>query len=79
MEDLLSLWLLSIVFLAPVLYLLFYAHEIFGLPKSLILIYLLGLVIGFFFWKPLVLITLVITWSLMIISWLILLWQLFTK
>ena len=79
MEGFFSLLLVSIVFLGPVLYLLFYAHEIFELPKFTILIYLLGIALGFLAWKPLVLITLVIIWSLIIISWVMIMWKIFRK
>ncbi len=75
MEAFFTFWLVSVIFLGPVLYLLFYAHEIFGLPKLTILVYLLGLALGFLVWKPLVLITLIITWSLILLSWVILIWN----
>jgi len=64
--------------IAPLFYFLFYAHDIFGLPKISVLIYIASLAIGFMYWPPLVLGTLVLAWVLMIGSWALLVWQIFT-
>lgn len=60
--------------LGPFFYFAFYASDIFGLPKLSIAAYILGLSLGFTVWKPMLLITLALAWSVIIISWGMLIW-----
>ncbi|MCK4743308.1 MAG: hypothetical protein KAT25_05775 [Sulfuriflexus sp.] len=63
----------------PLFYFLFYAHDIFGLPRISVLIYIASLAIGFMYWPPLAIGTLVLAWVLMIGSWAWLIWQIFRQ
>ena len=74
MDHILPLIISSILFLGPVFYLLFFGSDIFGLPRYTVILYIIGLVLGFTVWKPMVLITLGLTWGLIIISWGMIFW-----
>jgi hypothetical protein len=73
-SGLLALIIVPVAVLGPVFYFLFYGSDIFGLPKASILLYIAAVVLGHIYWKPLVLITLALTWSLIVISWGMILW-----
>ena len=73
------LLLMGIVVFGPLFYFLFYAHDIFGLPKWLALIYVVGVVLGFTVWAPIVSITVSIAWILVIGSWSWILWNIFKQ
>lgn len=61
----------------PFFFFLFYGHEIFGLPRYLVLVYLAGLAIGFTLWKPMLLITLSLSWIIVVSSYVRMLWGIF--
>lgn len=69
------LFISAVLILGPLFYLLFFAHEIFDYSKLTALAYIAGLAIGFTLWKPLVLITLTVSWSFVIGSWLWIVWN----
>jgi len=73
------LFLSGIIIFGPLFYFLFYAHDIFGLPKWLVLIYVLGVVSGFVVWPPITSIMVTIAWALVIGSWLWILWGIFRE
>ena len=64
-----SIFIIGIIGFGPLLFFMFYAHDIFGLSKFSPLIYISGLAIGFLWWEPLVSITLTLSWLLVIGSW----------
>ena len=74
MDIILPLIIGAILFLGPIFYFLFFGSDIFGLPGYTVILYIIGLVVGFTLWKPMVLITLGLTWGLIIISWGMLFW-----
>ena len=65
----------AVLILGPLIYLLYFANEIFDYSKLVALVYIAGLAIGFTLWKPMVLITLISTWCLVIGSWLWIVWK----
>ena len=71
--------LVGTILLGPLFYFLFYAHDIFNLPKWSALIYIAGVASGFVFWPPIASITVTLAWILVIGSWLWLLWQIFRQ
>jgi len=75
METFLYLLLGSSLLLGPLFFFFFYADSLFGYSKYSGAVYIISLAIGFFIWKPLVIITLAISWAIILISWGILLWQ----
>ena len=75
LEDLLVLALTGILFVAPLLYFSFFAPQLFGIPRWVVLPYLMGLPAGFLAWLPLLSITLAIAWGTMILSWAYLMWN----
>jgi len=74
METFIQLLLGSSLLLGPLFFFIFYADSIFGYGKFVGIAYVVGMAIGFFIWKPLLLITLVISWALIVISWGMILW-----
>ena len=71
------MFLAGIIIFGPLFYFLFYAHDIFGLPKWLSLIYVVGVVAGFVAWPPIASITVSISWLLVIGSWIWIIWNIF--
>jgi len=74
METFVQLLLGSALMLGPLLFFIFYADSIFGYGKFVSIAYVVGMATGFFIWKPLLLMTLVISWALIVISWGMILW-----
>lgn len=64
-----NIFILGILILGPFFYMLLYAHELFGLPKYAPLIYMLALVVSLVFWNSMALIILLLSWLLVIGSW----------
>lgn len=77
MGGIIQLWIVAVIVLTPLLYFLFYAYDIFGFSKWFSLLYVVGLVTGFLFWKPMVIITLALGWVMLIGSWVYIFWHIF--
>lgn len=67
------------LFFVPLLFLIFYGSEICGFPKLSLLLYISGIIIGFYFWQPMLTITLIVGWSVCVICWILYVWGIFRQ
>jgi len=74
-----ELFFVSVAVLGPLFYFLFIGYTIFEIPRISVVIYVAALIVGHFYWPPLVLITLGIAWLIAMTTWSWMMWKIFTK